>query len=237
MIFPHIDAITMNTLKFVTGNPNKVIEVNAILGGLIPVEPVSLDLPEIQGSLEEIAIDKCRRAAKIINGPVIVEDSALEFHAMNRLPGPYMNVSHASWLCKSKYFLESLGNDGLNRLLYSHTDKSADAVCTFAFSAGPEMEPLVFQGRLEGKIVPARGPPVFGWEPIFEHKGETLAEMAHDKKNKLSHRYQALFRFQEWLARDNNRLMIGHDWMGSITLFVAPQFAWNRAGTIAIFRE
>ncbi|KAJ5532497.1 hypothetical protein N7494_009049 [Penicillium frequentans] len=187
----------MRALKFVTGNPNKVIEVNAILGGLIPVEPVALDLPEIQGSLEEIASDKCRRAARIINGPVIVEDSALEFHAMNRLPGPYI-----------KYFLESLGNDGLNKLLHSHDDKSADAVCTFAFSAGPEAEPLLFQGRLEGKIVPARGPPVFGWEPIFEHKGETLAEMAHDKKNKLSHRYQALVKFQEWLARDNNRLLI-----------------------------
>lgn len=23
---------------------------------------------------------------------------------------------------------------------------------------------------------------MLGWEPIFEHKGETLAEMAHDKK-------------------------------------------------------
>ena len=46
--------------------------------------------------------------------------------------------------------------------------------------------------------MPARGPPVFGkssrdqavcvadgalgWEPIFEHNGETLAEMEHDKK-------------------------------------------------------
>lgn len=50
---------------------------------------------------------------------------------------------------KSKYFLESLGNDGLNKLLHSHDDKSADAVCTFAFSAGPEAEPLIFQGRLE----------------------------------------------------------------------------------------
>lgn len=50
---------------------------------------------------------------------------------------------------KSKCFLESLGNDGLNKLLHSHDDKSADAVCTFAFSAGPEAEPLIFQGRLE----------------------------------------------------------------------------------------
>ncbi|KAJ5871642.1 uncharacterized protein N7529_003995 [Penicillium soppii] len=85
------------------------------------------------------------------------------------------------------------------------------------------MEPMIFQGRLkvlcasqlnidpcgfdtiQGKIVPARGPPIFGWEPIFEHNGETLAEMKHDKKNKLSHRYQALLKFQQWLAQDNSR--------------------------------
>ncbi|CAI7664819.1 unnamed protein product [Penicillium manginii] len=80
----------MKTCTFVTGNPNKIIEVNAIVGDKIAIEPRALDLPEIQGTLEEIAIDKCRRAAKIVEGPVIVEDSALEFNAMNKLPGPYM---------------------------------------------------------------------------------------------------------------------------------------------------
>ncbi|KAF3389185.1 Inosine triphosphate pyrophosphatase [Penicillium rolfsii] len=196
----------MKQCTFVTGNPNKVIEVNAILGDSIPIRTLALEIPEIQGSLEDIARDKCRRAAKIVDGPVLVEDSALEFHAMNKLPGPYI-----------KYFLEKLGNDGLNKLLFSFDDKRADAVCTFAFSSGPACEPLIFQGRLQvwtqyvggskwnrtltGKIVPARGPPVFGWEPIFEHEGETLAEMAHDRKNKLSHRYQALCKFQKWLAK------------------------------------
>ncbi|KAJ5388279.1 hypothetical protein N7509_010820, partial [Penicillium cosmopolitanum] len=185
----HQTLSTMKTCTFVTGNPNKVIEVNAILGEKISIEPCALDLPEIQGTLEEIAIDKCRRAAKIVEGPVIVEDSALEFNAMNKLPGPYI-----------KQFLELLGNDGLNKLLHSYADKTAEAVCTFAFTPGPSIDPITFQGRLEGQIVSARGPPVFGWEPIFEHKGETLAEMAHEKKNGLSHRYQALLKFQEWLA-------------------------------------
>ncbi|KAJ5983479.1 hypothetical protein N7481_005578 [Penicillium waksmanii] len=179
----------MKTCTFVTGNANKVIEVNAILGEKIAIEPRAFDLPEIQGTLEEIAIDKCRRAAKIVEGPVIVEDSALEFNAMNKLPGPYI-----------KQFLELLGNDGLNKLLHSYTDKTAEAVCTFAFTTGPSIDPITFQGRLKGQIVSARGPPVFGWEPIFEHEGETLAEMAHEKKNGLSHRYQALLKFQEWLA-------------------------------------
>jgi inosine triphosphate pyrophosphatase len=56
----------MKHLTFVTGNPNKVLEVHAILGDAIPVHPRALDIPEIQGTLEEIARDKCRRAARIV---------------------------------------------------------------------------------------------------------------------------------------------------------------------------
>lgn len=101
----------MKTCTFVTGNPNKILEVNAILGNSVHVRSLALDIPEIQGTLEEIARDKCRRATEIVvdihstlsfggfanhitswqvDGPVIVEDSALEFNAMNKLPGPYV---------------------------------------------------------------------------------------------------------------------------------------------------
>lgn len=61
-----------------------------------------------------------------------------------------------------KYFLQALGHEGLNNLLAAYEDKTAFAVCTFAYSAGPGHEPLIFQGRTQGKIVPARGPGVFG---------------------------------------------------------------------------
>lgn len=56
----------MKICTFVTGNPNKVIEVNAIIGDCIPIQPIALDIPEIQGTLEEIARDKCRRATQIV---------------------------------------------------------------------------------------------------------------------------------------------------------------------------
>lgn len=56
----------MKTCTFVTGNPNKVIEVNAIIGDSIPIRALALDIPEIQGSLEDIARDKCRSASKIV---------------------------------------------------------------------------------------------------------------------------------------------------------------------------
>ncbi|KAM0065021.1 putative nucleotide diphosphatase [Helianthus debilis subsp. tardiflorus] len=48
----------------------------------------------------------------------------------------------------------------LNRMLMAYEDKSAYATCIFSLAIGPD-----------GKIVPARGPPDFGWDPLFEPEG------------------------------------------------------------------
>ncbi|RAK72454.1 non-canonical purine NTP pyrophosphatase [Aspergillus fijiensis CBS 313.89] len=183
----------LKQLNFITGNKNKLAEVRAILGSIIHVDSQAIDLPEIQGTVEEIAKDKCRRAAEAIRGPVLTEDTALEFHALKGLPGPYI-----------KSFLDALGHEGLNRMLDSFDLKTAEAVCTFAFSEGPGSEPILFQGRTEGAIVRPRGPANFGWDPIFEYQGKTYAEMDKDEKNQISHRYKALVKLQAWLTRERS---------------------------------
>jgi inosine triphosphate pyrophosphatase len=53
-------------LTFITGNKNKLSEVQAILGDTIDLKSQSIDLVEIQGSIEEISVDKCRRAADAV---------------------------------------------------------------------------------------------------------------------------------------------------------------------------
>ncbi|KLJ10443.1 Ham1 family protein [Blastomyces silverae] len=179
----------MKTINFITGNKNKLAEVQVILGDVIEVQNRAIDVPEIQGSIEEIAKEKCRKAAEAVQGPVLTEDTALEFNALKGLPGPYI-----------KWFLEALGHDGLNKLLDPYEDKSIVAVCTFAFSSGPGAEPILFQGKTEGRIVPARGPANFGWDPIFEYEGKTFAEMDKDEKNLISHRYKALAKLKQWLV-------------------------------------
>lgn len=50
--------------------------------------------------------------------------------------------------CGRKWFLEALGHVGLNNLLLPYEDKSATAVCTFAYSEGPGHEPVLFEGRV-----------------------------------------------------------------------------------------
>lgn len=60
---------------------------------------------------------------------------------------------------------------GLNNMLVGFPTKAAYALCTFAYSAGPQWEPILFEGRTDGQIVPARGEGNFGWDACFEPKG------------------------------------------------------------------
>ena len=53
-------------LNFITGNANKLAEVRAILADTIELRSQNLDLLEIQGTVEEVSIDKCRRAAEVV---------------------------------------------------------------------------------------------------------------------------------------------------------------------------
>ena len=80
-------------------------------------------------------------------------------------------------------------------MLAGWEDKSAYALCTFAYYDGtPDSEIKVFSGRTNGMIVSPRGPRNFGWDPCFQPDGykETYAEMAKELKNTISHRGRAL---------------------------------------------
>ena len=119
--------MSRKVITFVTGNAKKLEEFQAILGSSFPHSLVSrdVDLPEYQGSPEDVVREKCREAARRIAGPVIVEDTSLGFTALGGLPGVYI-----------KWFLKNLGPDGLPRLIADWEDKTASAVCMFGYSEG-----------------------------------------------------------------------------------------------------
>ena len=183
------------TLTFVTGNKQKLQEVKQILaaGEEVPFEVTNkkIDLPELQGDPFEIAKEKCRLAAKAVNGAVLTEDTSLCFNALNGMPGPYI-----------KWFLEKCGHDGLNKMLDGFEDRSAYAQTIVAFAEGPGKEVHVFEGRTDGKIVSARGSLDFGWDPIFEPnegEGKTYAEMPKEAKNAISHRGRSFAKVRDFL--------------------------------------
>jgi inosine triphosphate pyrophosphatase len=77
---------------------------------------------------------------------------------------------------------------GLNKLLIGFPSTGASALCTFAYSAGPGTEPILFEGRTQGRIVPPRGSGKFGWDPIFEAEdtGKTYVPDLYLVKKMLS---------------------------------------------------
>lgn len=180
-------------ITFVTGNANKLKEVQQILEGY-EVGSHKLDLPELQGSYAEIVAHKVTSAAEAVNGPVVVDDTALEFDAFEKeLPGPYI-----------KWFLEGLGAEKLPRMLDGFSNKGANAVSCVGYCEGPGKEPHIFIGKTHGKIVEVRGPQNFGWDCIFEPDGfkQTYAEMEKVEKNKISHRGKAFDQFKAFLKNN-----------------------------------
>ncbi|KAL1614042.1 nucleoside triphosphate pyrophosphohydrolase ham1 [Neofusicoccum ribis] len=167
-------AARPRVLNFITSNRYKLAEASAILDGFIELRSQSVGVLEIQGTTREIATDKCRRAAIAVKGPALIEDTALEFHALN-------------------------GNGGLLNLLAAYEDKSATSVCTIAYCHGPGEEPVIFEGRCTGTIVSPRGKNGFAYDPIFEYEGQTFAEMDPAFKNQVSDRYRALQKLRQWL--------------------------------------
>ena len=86
-------------------------------------------------------------------------------------------------------------------MLHKFEDKSAYALCIYAYCDGRDSEPKLFVGKCEGQIVEPRGDNMFGWDPIFQPNGytQTFAELDPEEKNKISHRGKALAQFKEFL--------------------------------------
>ena len=176
-------------MYFVSGNSNKFREVKAFMSGF-NLEQVTLDIPEIQGSAQEIAKDKAVKAALQMGRPVFVEDTGLFLNALGGFPGPYV-----------KYFFDGVKKEGLHQMLSSLKDTSAYSQCTIGYCI-PGHEPLIIVGQCTGNIVPPRGETKFLFDNIFIPKGHTrvFSEMNLEEKNQISHRGKAFDQFVKYLS-------------------------------------
>ena len=183
-------------ITIVTSNANKVAEVAAFFKGFVEVTHVSLDLPEYRSDdIGEIARGKAEYAYSQLKTPVMVDDTGLFIDALKGFPGPY-----------AAYVLQSIGNTGILKLMESSPDRNARFITAIAFA--DERGVHVFKGTIEGQITCApRGDAGFGYDPIFDVEGKTLAEISIEEKSRISHRAKALFAFHEWFIaqRGKNR--------------------------------
>jgi XTP/dITP diphosphohydrolase len=181
---------TMKTITVVTGNINKAKEIEKITG--FPVENFDLQIKEIQSlSVAEVAREKAIAAFQSLKRPVIVDDTGMSIAAIGGLPGALV-----SW------FLDSIGPEGILRLLGDNSDRRAIVSTCVAYCDGDKVE--VFEGAVEGTISDRpRGENGFGYDPIFVPAGgeKTYAEMSSAEKNAVSMRSIALGKLKSFLER------------------------------------
>jgi len=180
---------------FATDNIHKFDEARKVLSEYkIAVGMLRAKALEIQSdNLEEIAKTSVVDAFKRCNLPLIVEDAGLFIDALNGFPGPY-----------SAYAYKTIGNKGLLKLMENTENRKARFHSVIAYYSAELKSPICFKGEVAGEIAreERRGKREsgFGFDPIFKpvNSQKTFAEMTSMKKNKYSHRAQALRKFAEW---------------------------------------
>lgn len=175
-------------ITFVTGNEHKAQEAAEIFADLVEIEHVSLEIPELRHeSVSEVAAGKAAYAYSVLQRPVIADDTGLFIQALNGFPGT----------CAA-YVQKTIGNNGILNLMAGYANRSASFKTGIAYHDANCQKS--FTGSIQGTIVLPRGCNGFGYDPVFEMDGKTLAEMTGEEKNKISHRAIGLHALRIWLA-------------------------------------
>ncbi|MCA0969892.1 XTP/dITP diphosphatase [Halobacillus litoralis] len=194
----------MNKLIIATKNEGKVrefremfskygIEVKSLLDFDEPMD----DIEETGTTFTENATIKAEAISKLLNTPVLADDSGLKVDALDGEPGVY-SARYAG--------LEKNDEKNLQKVLDNlkgvpREERTARFVCAAAV-ARPGEETFVKIGTCEGSIAEEpQGEHGFGYDPVFVPKGasRTLAEHTSDEKNAISHRHHAIIQLEEWL--------------------------------------
>lgn len=179
-------------LLVATGSAHKLIELQRLFGDL-PIDLVTLrdlgitdEAPEDGATFEENALQKARWYAEVSSEWTLADDSGLEVVALHGAPGVYTRRYAGPDATDAqnyeKLLVETVGV----------ADRSARFVCTMALIDPVNGSARTFRGECAGALTSApRGEFGFGYDPIFEVDGRTMAERAPAEKDALSHRGRA----------------------------------------------
>ncbi len=191
------------TLTLASRNAHKAEEIVAMLPPQFTVRTLAdyPDLPEVEETgrtFAENAALKARSISAAIPGLVLADDSGLCVDALCGAPG----------VLSARYAGEH-GDDAANnaKLLRELSHMLGEAPFTARFAcamclAEGGRELASFLGTVEGYIsLDPRGVHGFGYDPLFVPCGHhhTMAELAPQEKNALSHRANALRKVVDYL--------------------------------------
>lgn len=172
-------------------NPDKIAEIEEVLGVVGFVDEIVPDLEwddieETGATLEENALLKARAVVEATGLPVIADDTGLEVEALGGAPG----LHTARFAGPDATYSENVQRMLAEMKGIESRGARFRTVVALVFPDGVEM---VGEGSVEGVITSTpRGIGGFGYDPVFEVKGRTLAEMTPEEKNALSHRALAI---------------------------------------------
>ena len=172
-----------------SGNAHKAVELARVLPGW-DVQPFGGGLPEETGeTFVENALLKARHVHAAVGGGewVLADDSGIEAAALGGVPG----VRSARYAGEHATDEENLAK--LLAALEGRDDRRVRYVAELVAIA-PDGVELHGRGELTGTLAAApRGSGGFGYDPAFVPDGEarTVAEMAPEEKDALSHRARA----------------------------------------------
>ena len=187
------------TVVVATGNAHKLVEIEEILSTALPdVRFVALgqlgefEEPEENGTtFFENALIKAQAAAEATGLPAIADDSGLMVDVLDGEPGVY-SARYAG-----VHGDDAANNAKLKEKLAGVPDelRRGRFVSSIAFFDATGMV-LSGEGTCEGAIGhEERGSHGFGYDPLFlpdDTPGKTMAELAPEEKNAISHRFHAL---------------------------------------------
>jgi XTP/dITP diphosphohydrolase len=194
---PKTKEALMPKLLIATENKGKRRELQELLASLPDIELVlpselgiNLKVEETGSTYAENAILKANAYCQAGGLVTIADDSGLEVYALDGAPGVYSarysSKPGATDADRRTFLLENLRGKPRPWLAHFH---AAIAVKV------PGAEVRIAEGDCPGEIIPEeRGSNGFGYDPIFllRERGLTMAELAQDEKNRLSHRAQAV---------------------------------------------
>jgi XTP/dITP diphosphohydrolase len=176
-------------ILFASQNKSKKDEISKIFERFsdkysIYMEDKSIEVDEDQESIEKNAIKTAKEYYKFFKIPVISDDSGLFVEALGGRPG----VFSARFAGKNATDEENIQK--LLKLMQNRANNSAKFQTVLCFYNGNEV--ITTFGELHGSIIlKPRGDNGFGYDPIFEVNGKTLAELTTEEKSKISHRNEA----------------------------------------------
>jgi XTP/dITP diphosphohydrolase len=197
----------MKQLVVATRNKGKIVEITALLAGLVGQVSSAGDFAGFPETIEdgatfaENALKKAREAAHFSGLPALADDSGLVVDALDGRPGVF----------SARFAGDDAGDAANNARLLEECrtvpaeHRQAAFVCVLAFVT-PEGDERLFTGRVTGRILfAARGEGGFGYDPLFLVDGfeRSMAELTLMEKNGVSHRAQAFMKFREYLETLN----------------------------------